>query len=76
MAALRRGIFNLRTRWEKMYCEGRGRGDMLSSWEKDLAQYRAAAGADLQQAVQVATVMEHAPSSLPRSLESRFLGKS
>ena len=32
-------------------------------WEKDVAQYRVAAGTDLQQAVQVATVMEHAPAA-------------
>ena len=33
-------------------------GDMLASCEKDVAQYRIAAGADLQQAVQVATVVD------------------
>ena len=36
---------------------------MLASWEKDVAQNSSAAGADLQQAVQVATVMEHAPAA-------------
>ena len=36
---------------------------MLSSWEKDAARYTIAAGADLQQAAQVATVMEHAPAA-------------
>ena len=35
---------------------------MFASWEKDVAQSRVAAGADLQQAVQVATVMEYAPA--------------
>ena len=60
-AALLRGILNPRARREKMHIEGRDFGDMLASWEKDVAQYRIAAGADLQQAVHVATVMEHAP---------------
>ena len=46
-----------------MHSEGRDLGDMLASWEKDVAQYRIAAGADLQQAVQVPTVMEHAPAA-------------
>ena len=46
-----------------MHSEGRDLGDMLASWEKDVAQYRVAAGTDLQQAVQVATVMEHAPAA-------------
>ena len=46
-----------------MCSEGRDLGDMLGSWEKDVAQYRIAAGADLQQAVQVATVIEHAPAA-------------
>ena len=46
-----------------MYSEGRDIGDMLASWEKDDAQYRVASGAGLQQPVQVATVMEHAPTA-------------
>ena len=62
-AALLTGIVNPRARWEKMHSEGRDLGDMLASWEKDVAQYRSAAGADLQQTVQVATVMEHAPAA-------------
>ena len=55
-------LLNPRARREKMYGEGRDLGDMLASWEKDVAQYSIAAGADVQQAVQVATVMEHAPA--------------
>ena len=39
-----------------MCSEGRDHGDMLASW-KELPQ-----GADHQQAVQVATVMEHTPA--------------
>ena len=62
-AVLLRGILNLRARWSKMHSEGRDLGDMLASWEKDVAQYRVAASTDLQQAVQVATVMEHAPAA-------------
>ena len=54
--ALLWGALNPRVRWEKMYSEGRDLGDMLASWEKDVAQFRLAAGADLQQTVQVATV--------------------
>ena len=46
-----------------MYSEGRDLADMLASWEKDVAQYRIAEGADLQQAVRVATVMEHTPTA-------------
>ena len=46
-----------------MYSEGRDFGDLLASWEKDVAQHTRAAGADLQQAAQVATVMEHAPAA-------------
>ena len=46
-----------------MHCEGRDLGDMLASWEEDVAQYRIAADTDLQQAVEVATVMEHAPAA-------------
>ena len=61
-AALLRGILNPRARWEKMHTEGRDLGDRLASWETDVALYRIAAGADLQQAVQVATVMERAPA--------------
>ena len=45
-----------------MHSEGRDLADMLPSWEKDVAQCRIAVGADLQQAVQVATVMKHAPA--------------
>ena len=37
--------------------------DMLASWEKDVDEYRIAADADLQQAVQVVTVMKHAPAA-------------
>ena len=44
----------------KKYTEGRDLGDMLASWEKDVARYRIAAGADLQQAARVATAMENA----------------
>ena len=40
----------------KMCNEGRDLGGMLASCEKDVAQYKVAAGADLQQTVQVATV--------------------
>ena len=58
-----RGILNPRARWQKMHREGRDLGDMLASWEKDVAQYRIAAGTDLQQAVQVAIVMAHAPAA-------------
>ena len=43
--------------------EGRDLGDMLASWEKDAAQCRNAAGANLKKAVQVATVMDHAPAA-------------
>ena len=35
----------------------------LHPGERDVAQHRTAAGADLQQAVQVATVTEHAPAA-------------
>ena len=56
------GILNPRARWEKMHSKGRDFGDMLASWEEDVAQYRVAAGADLQQAVE-ATVMEQAPGA-------------
>ena len=66
-AALPRGILNPRARWEKMHSEGCDLGDMLASWEKDVAQCRIAAGADLQEAVQVAIVMEHA-SAVHRDL--------
>ena len=59
-AALLRGILNPRARWEKIFSDERDLGDMLASWEEDVAPYRIAVGADLQQAVQVATVMEHA----------------
>ena len=59
-ASLLRGILNPRARLEKMCSEGRDLGDMFASWEKDVAQYRIAAGPDLQHAVQVAIVMEHA----------------
>ena len=62
-AALLRGILNPRARWEKMHSEGHDFGGMLASWKKDVAQYRVAAGADLQQAVQVASVMAHAPAA-------------
>ena len=46
-----------------MHSEGRDLGDMLASWKKDVAQYTVAACTDLQQAVRVATVMEHAPAA-------------
>ena len=46
-----------------MHSEGSDHGDMLASWKKDVAQYRVAAGTDLQQAVQEATLMEHAPAT-------------
>ena len=47
-----------------MYSEGRDLGDVLASWEEDVARYRIAAGADVQQqAVQVAIVMEHVPAA-------------
>ena len=62
-AVLLGGILNPRARWQKMDSEERDFCDMLASWEKDVAQYRVAAGTDLQQAVQVATVMEHAPAA-------------
>ena len=75
-AARLRGILNPRARWEKMYSEGRDLGDVLTSWDRDVAQYRAAAGADLQQAVQVATVMEHAPAAYRDLLKVVSLGKS
>ena len=55
-----------------MYSEGR---DLLPVRE-DVAQYTIAAGANFQQAVQVATVMGTRASSLPLSPESRALGKS
>ena len=57
-SASARYSLNPRARWEKMYSEGRDLGDMLSSLEKDVAQDRIAAGADFQQAVQVATAVE------------------
>ena len=63
MAALLRSILHPRARWDKVYNEGRDLGDMPASWEKDVAQYRIAASADLQQAVHVATVKEHAPAA-------------
>ena len=62
-AALLRGILKPRARWEKMYSEGRDLGDMDSFLGErrcavqDCRRY-------LQQAVQVATVMEHAPAAL------------
>ena len=63
MAALLRSILHPRARWKKVYSEGRDLGDMPASWEKDVAQCRIVASADLQQAIQVATVMEHAPAA-------------
>ena len=68
-AALLRGILNPRARREKMHSEGRDLGDVLASWVKDVAQYRIAAGANLQQAVQVPRVMEHAPAAYRGLLE-------
>ena len=62
-SALLRCFLNPRTRWEMMHSEGRDLGDMLASWQKDVVQFRVAAGADLQQTVQVATVMQHAPAA-------------
>ena len=61
---LLRGILNPRAGWEEMYSEGYDFGDMLVFLEKDVAQYRMAAGADLQQQVQVATVIWPTPVSL------------
>ena len=59
-AALLRGLFNPRARWGKdEKNEGRDDGEMLASWEKDVAQYRVAAGADLRE-VRMATMMEYA----------------
>ena len=55
-AALLRGILNPRAR----------HATLVTCWllrEEEVAQYRVAAGADLQQAVQVATVVEHAPAA-------------
>ena len=75
-AALLRGIFNPRVRLEKMKNEGRDFGEVHVPWEKDVAQYRVAAGADLRQAVRMATVMEHAAAAHLWSLESGSLGKS
>ena len=46
-----------------MYSERHDLGGMLASWEKVVVKYRIAAGADLQQAVQVATVMERASAA-------------
>ena len=63
MAALLRGILNPRARWENMHSEGRDLGEILASCEKDVTQYRVAAGTALDQAVQVSTVMEHAPAA-------------
>ena len=63
MAALLRGILNPRARWDGMYSEGRDLGDMLASWEKNVTPNNIAEGADLHQAAQVATVMEHAPAA-------------
>ena len=48
------GILNPCARWEEKYSEGRDFGDMGER------RCRIPAGADLKQAVQVATVMEHA----------------
>ena len=59
-AALLRGIFNPRVRLEKMKNEGRDFGEMHAPWEKDVAQCRVAAGADLRQAVQMTTMMQYA----------------
>ena len=63
MAALLRGILNPRARREKKCREGRDLGDLLVSLAKDVAQYRIAPGADLQQAVPLATVIEHASAA-------------
>ena len=64
-AALLRGFLNPRARWEKMHSEGRDFGDMLASWEKDVAQHTIAAGADLQQAAQSGNCDGTRTSSLP-----------
>ena len=61
-AALLREVLKPRARWEKMCSEGRDLGDTLASLKKVVAQYRIAACADLQQAVQEA-VMEHASAA-------------
>ena len=63
VAALLRGVLNPKARWEKMHVEGKDIFDMLTAWEKDVAQYRMASGSELQQEVQVATVLEHAPAT-------------
>ena len=63
VAALLRGVLNPKARWEKMHAEGKDIFDMLTAWEKDVAQYRMASGSELQQEVQVATVLEHAPAT-------------
>ena len=58
-----------------MYNDGRDFGEMHASCEKDFAHYRVAAGADLRQAVQVTTVMAHAPAYRDL-LKTGSLGKS
>ena len=70
VAALLKGVVNPRPRREKMHSEERDFRDMLACSEKDVAQYRIVAGADLQQAVQVATAMEHAPAAYRDILKS------
>ena len=73
-SALLRCFLNPRTRWEMMHSEGRDLGDMLASWQKDVVQFRVAARADLQQTVQVATVMQHAPAAYRDLLKVVALG--
>ena len=68
-AALLRGILNPSARLGKMHSEGHDLGDILASFEEDVAKYQVVEGADLQQAVQVATVMEHAPAAYRDLLE-------
>ena len=64
-AALLRTILNPRARRERMHSEGRDLGDILFSWEKDVAQCGMPAGATLQQILQVATSVGKCSCSLP-----------
>ena len=50
-------------------------GGMLAFWEKDVAQCRVAADADVPQAALVATVMEHAPAAYRDLLKAVPRGK-
>ena len=62
-ASFGRDILNPHARWEKMHSGCCDFGNVLAPWEKDVVQYRIAVRADLEQAVKVATVMEHAPAT-------------